>query len=126
MIYDTCMSAVVCGLSNTFPSAVDGVTFLLYRTVLNHYAPCELTTSDEENHILSELKLYPNPARDVLIIETGNSEFRFEISDATGQVVRKGTGKVKTQIETSDLAQGIYLIKLYTGNETAYRKLVKN
>ncbi|MGE0638296.1 MAG: serine hydrolase [Bacteroidia bacterium] len=126
MIYDTCLSAVVCGLSNTFPSAVDGITFLLYRAVLNHYAPCELTTGAEENSLSSELKLYPNPVADELIIETGNGEFTFEISDATGQVVKKGTGKVKTQVETSDLAQGIYLVKLSTGNETAYRKLVKN
>lgn len=123
MIYDTCMNVAVCGLANSFPAGMDKV--LLYRSVINH-SPCQLTTSAEENPILSELKLYPNPVADELIIETGNGEFSFEISDATGQVVRKGTSKIKTQVKTSDLAQGIYLVKLNTGNETAYRKLVKN
>lgn len=126
MIYDTCMSAVVCGLSNTFPSAVDGITFLLYRAVLNFYAPCQLSTNTEENILSAELKFYPNPFSDALIIETGNTEFNFEISCATGQVVIKGTGKAKTKIETSDLVQGIYIVKLITGNEAFYRKLIKH
>lgn len=126
MIYDSCMNVAVCGLANSFPAGMDGVLFLLYRSVINHYAPCEMTTSAEENTMSAELKLYPNPVTHELIIETVNDEFSFEISDATGQVVRKGTGEIKTQVETSDLAQGIYFVKLNTGNETVYRKLIKN
>jgi D-alanyl-D-alanine carboxypeptidase len=40
MIYDTCMSAVVCGLTNSFPSGMEAITFLLYRTVMNHVPGC--------------------------------------------------------------------------------------
>ena len=40
MIYDTCMNAVVCGLSNSFPSGMEGVTFLLYQVLLNHLPAC--------------------------------------------------------------------------------------
>jgi len=40
MIYDTCMGTVVCGLSNSFPAGMDGVTFILYRVVFNHVPHC--------------------------------------------------------------------------------------
>ncbi len=40
MIYDSCMTAVVCGLTNCFPSGMEGVTFLLYRVVINHVPGC--------------------------------------------------------------------------------------
>lgn len=126
MIYDTCMNVTVSGLANSFPAGMDGVLFLLYRSVINHYAPCELTTGAEANPLSVELKLYPNPVGDELIIETANGEFSFEISDAMGQIIRKGTANEKTQVETSDFAQGIYLVKLCSGNETVHRKLVKN
>ncbi|MBL0064678.1 MAG: serine hydrolase [Bacteroidetes bacterium] len=40
MIYDTCMGTVICGLTNSWPSGMEGVTFLLYRVVLNHVPQC--------------------------------------------------------------------------------------
>lgn len=40
MIYDSCLFTSICGLSNSFPSGVDGVTFLLYRAVKNHIPGC--------------------------------------------------------------------------------------
>lgn len=36
MIYDSCTTVSVAGLSNSFPSGQDAVTFLLYRCVMNH------------------------------------------------------------------------------------------
>lgn len=39
-IYDSCLQVAVCGLSNSFPSGMDGVTFLLYRAVKNHIPGC--------------------------------------------------------------------------------------
>ena len=33
MIYDTCAQAVVCGLSNSFPSGMEAVTYILYRVL---------------------------------------------------------------------------------------------
>jgi D-alanyl-D-alanine carboxypeptidase len=40
MIYDTCMGTAVCGLANSFPAGMDGVTFLLYQVVVNHVPGC--------------------------------------------------------------------------------------
>ena len=40
MIYDTCIGAVVCGLTNSYPSGMESVTFLVYRAMANHIPGC--------------------------------------------------------------------------------------
>ncbi|MBM2814165.1 MAG: Beta-lactamase protein [Ignavibacteria bacterium] len=40
VIYDSCSGAVVCGLSNAFPSGIDGVTFLLYKILKDNLPTC--------------------------------------------------------------------------------------
>lgn len=40
MIYDPCLGAAVCGLTNSFPSGMEAVTFLLYRAMVNHVPGC--------------------------------------------------------------------------------------
>ncbi|HPD55140.1 MAG TPA: serine hydrolase, partial [Bacteroidia bacterium] len=40
MIYDTCAQAVVCGLSNSFPSGMEAVTYILYRVLVNQVPGC--------------------------------------------------------------------------------------
>jgi len=41
MIYDTtCMGGAVCALANSFPAGMDGVTFILYRILINNLPGC--------------------------------------------------------------------------------------
>ncbi|PSJ74816.1 hypothetical protein C7N43_22070 [Sphingobacteriales bacterium UPWRP_1] len=40
MIQDTCLNVSVCGLTNSYPSGMEAVTFLLYRVVKNHIPGC--------------------------------------------------------------------------------------
>lgn len=40
MIQDSCLGVSVCGLTNSFPSGMDAVTFLLYRVLKNHLPGC--------------------------------------------------------------------------------------
>jgi D-alanyl-D-alanine carboxypeptidase len=58
MIYDTtCMGAVVCGLANSFPAGMDGVTFILYRILINNLPGCSAsitgltTVCQEQNNV---------------------------------------------------------------------------
>ncbi|MBK9220974.1 MAG: serine hydrolase [Saprospiraceae bacterium] len=39
-IYDPCMKTFVCGLSNSNPSAVDGITALLYKVLVDYLPAC--------------------------------------------------------------------------------------
>jgi len=40
MMYDTCLHVSVAGITNSEPSGVDAVTFLIYRAVKNHIPGC--------------------------------------------------------------------------------------
>ncbi len=71
----------------------------------------------------NELRVYPNPAMDEIIIFNSNPMIgRFSIVNIWGQVQLEGElKKKKTNVNINSLAPGIYFIKV--GNET--RKFVK-
>ncbi|MFH1121193.1 MAG: serine hydrolase [Bacteroidota bacterium] len=43
MVYDPCMGITVCGLANSFPAGMDGITLLLFRVLVNHLPGCGVT-----------------------------------------------------------------------------------
>lgn len=45
MIYDPCTGAVVCGLANSFPAGMDGVTVLLYKILVDVLPACPQSIS---------------------------------------------------------------------------------
>ena len=81
----------------------------------------------DENLVKNNLKAYPNPITNELIIEIeGNTEtVNFEIFNAIGQVVFKGSLLTKTVVNTNSFATGVYLIKLANGKTLEFKKIVK-
>lgn len=73
------------------------------------------------------IKVYPNPVSNELIIEIeGNNEkVNFDIINAIGQIVFKGNVVDKTNVQTSDFAPGVYLIKLENGKTFEFKKIIK-
>lgn len=125
MIYDTCMNVVACGLSNSFPSGMDGVLFLLYRSVINHYAPCTLSTGIDEI-IEPELTLYPNPANGLLTINSKITKGVFILSDLTGKTLLQGkVNSEKFTLDLSNLSSGVYFITVADNERQVMGKVVK-
>lgn len=84
--------------------------------------------TDIKYHISNnDIKIYPNPVSNELIIEIEGStdKFNFEILNAIGQVVFKGNLVKKTTVQTRDFASGIYLIKFENGKTFEFKKLIK-
>ena len=72
------------------------------------------------------IKVYPNPAKDILTIETNfNKDQRFEVINLIGQTIFTASINKKTTINTSAFANGVYILKLYTDKEIVTRKFVK-
>lgn len=71
-----------------------------------------------------ETTVYPNPATDVININTTNNVQRVEIFNMQGQLVKVQTGEV-TSVSVKDLANGLYTLKLTTDNGTSMHKIVK-
>ena len=78
------------------------------------------------NELSNQIKVYPNPTKDNLTIETNSTkEQRIEIVNLIGQTVYTTIINKKAIVNTSSFPSGVYILKLYTDKETVVRKFVK-
>jgi photosystem II stability/assembly factor-like uncharacterized protein len=84
-------------------------------------------TSNNLEFTNNNFNFYPNPVINELVIESNNynENNKFEILNSIGLVIYKGTIKEKTVVNTTNLALGVYFIKLKNGNSNEYEKFVK-
>ena len=77
MMHDTCLGTNVCVLSNSFPSGMNAVTFLLYRVVKNHVPGCSEAISGANtvcagaSNILYEVPPIPNASSYIWNLPSG-------------------------------------------------------
>lgn len=81
----------------------------------------------EEITFNKNLKVYPNPFSDELIIEIegNNKNVAFEILNSIGQIIYKGNLLEKTIVQTNIFSSGVYLIKLEDGKNLEFKKIIK-
>ena len=73
-----------------------------------------------EDHQSKQLSLYPNPAKDYFVIDNINNDFDVEIITINGKTIRSiSNDKI---INTSDIANGIYFVKI---TQNAKHQIVK-
>lgn len=94
-------------------------------TAIDMIDMCEMTvTSVNKVVATNKLKIYPNPAKDVVnIVYNGNEALNLEVTDITGKKVMSQTLKTKT-IDVSTLNQGLYFVRLYNQDDDFVQKLV--
>ena len=71
----------------------------------------------------NEVSIFPNPAKNILNIQTYKSFDRIEIIDQLGKTIIKNNFYKTLNIST--LSKGIYTINLYKGNEKIYKRFSK-
>lgn len=71
-----------------------------------------------------ETTIYPNPATDLININTTDNVQRVEIFNMQGQLVKVETGEVAS-VSVKELANGFYTLKLTTDNGTSMHKIIK-
>ena len=82
------------------------------------------TLSNSENNF-KHIKIFPNPATDIITIDLPNStKTKVEIYDMLGKKVWQKQINQSTIINTKLFKSGIYLMKLKQGNNTSYEKLI--
>lgn len=87
------------------------------------------TTVQITDEDLGVISIYPNPAHSAFTIHVDQPEQvqYFEITDLNGNLIRTGSINANnTQVESSEMAAGIYLIKIYSANHVITQKLVVN
>jgi aminopeptidase YwaD len=93
---------------------------------LQHFALATnvLATSEAQINTLESLRVYPNPAKDILNIDLPEpiKHFKIDISDLNGRsLIRKEN---ETKINVSGLTSGAYLCTVKTNEATAVRKII--
>ncbi|MFY0673059.1 MAG: carbohydrate-binding protein [Bacteroidia bacterium] len=61
----------------------------------------------------TEIKVYPNPFNDALIVETEKANTQIKVFSISGELIQNvNSNTLKTQINTSAFAKGVYLIQI--------------
>ncbi len=107
------------------PNAPQGDAVRIYNYV--RLVRNESSTGINDNKDNHKFNVYPNPFSDELTIEMREDmeKASFELLNSVGQIVKHGSFIGKTLINTSNLASGVYLIKLQQGNTFEVKKLIK-
>lgn len=88
----------------------------------------DVCTGIADNTNDGSLAIYPNPANDVLYIESKqfSENVTAELMDITGKVVMtEALRALTTQIDLSHLPKGIYLVKVRDHEKLSVRKIIK-
>ena len=88
--------------------------------ILNFYKTFETLAAVDLKK--TKIKIYPNPAKDVLNISTEKAIITVEIYDSLGRLIKTETGN---NINVSQLSKGHYLIKIKTNGQELIEKFIK-
>ena len=81
------------------------------------------TVGVEEMNV-TEFSIYPNPVNSTLNIDGGNAEYSYMMFNGMGQMVANGKAQGTEQINVSDMAKGVYFLRITTGTQVRVEKVV--
>ncbi|MCB0629891.1 MAG: M12 family metallo-peptidase [Saprospiraceae bacterium] len=88
------------------------------------------TVGTEEPEVLAGTRLFPNPANSQFLLrlpEALTAPARLNLFDTQGRMVREellSAGELERELQVSDLARGIYFLRLQTGDGVLTRRVV--
>lgn len=89
--------------------------------------PLPLSIKDDKMSYLESLKLYPNPANDLIKIQGSNAKKDISIYNQMGQAVfAKQEISNTVQIDISNWADGHYYVQVKSNDQINHLKFVKN
>ncbi len=98
----------------------------------NNYIYVYSTAGIDDKDLLKNILIYPNPAKDIVTIETGiipSTKINLKIYNTLGDEILDGINSSTTEnnmitMNLSSLKKGIYYIKLITDEQTATKKII--
>jgi hypothetical protein len=82
--------------------------------------------SVEEETFIKGLKVFPNPTDDFLKVQAGQMMEQVSLYNIFGQeVYSKRANTENLTIDMSNLSSGMYLLRIFTGNSSTSKKIIK-
>jgi len=97
------------------------------NNISNYHKIIKVGVGITENGVKSSVSIYPNPANDLLTIETANPETHtIEIHSLNGQLMYRTKGEGPTfQIDLSSFQKGLYFITVRSRDNVRTEKIIK-
>jgi len=113
------MLAIICGTKS----------ITTYQSYIHIQSPMSVSASDTDKNLWT----YPVPFKDVLNITftlNKTSEINISLVDATGRIVENkkvsvSTGVNSTEINTTNLPSGVYILNLENNGQVLHKQVVK-
>ncbi len=81
---------------------------------------------EEEVNPHLEATIYPNPTEGRFTVLLDNFEpAEFYVFDLNGRIQRRGNFESRTEIDLSNLANGVYILHVIQDQESSYAKIIK-
>ncbi len=71
-----------------------------------------------------EFSIYPNPAKDVINVNTTAQRYEYQLMNNIGQVVLKGIMSGENAISVENVDNGVYFLKLIADGEVSINKVI--
>lgn len=91
------------------------VPYLLNNEIWQYLNQMTCTSIGVQEHTSSQVHVYPNPANDVVYVQSTEQITRVEICNLQGQVLKQVNGLAITKgIAVDDIPAGLYLVKTHS------------
>jgi type IX secretion system substrate protein len=125
-------------MTHTIPTTLDSIpagftgtvyiTDQIYDTTCSYSYPMSCTVGINEYAAVNEMKIFPNPASDIINIDLGELKNRtaaITLYDATGKAVKNiTTANRNVVLERGNLRSGIYFIDVIIDNKRFSKKII--
>jgi uncharacterized repeat protein (TIGR01451 family) len=83
-----------------------------------------VSTLGNQHFNLSDVRVYPNPVKDILNIQSTEVIVKAEVFDVNGRIVFS-TQANNNQIDLSTISAGVYFVKVYSNDKIGIAKVTK-
>ncbi|TVR40922.1 MAG: T9SS C-terminal target domain-containing protein [Cryomorphaceae bacterium] len=104
-----------------------GSYYFIDDVCVSRFPVCDVATyHDESLSTRNEVKMYPNPARDLVYVESSSTILSIGLQEFSGKWIRSEEphGSNKISMDLSGIPSGIYILEIRTAKELERKKLV--
>lgn len=113
------------GANSTVDASFSSADFTALGGVFAIYS--DFPNTVETSSSIGSVVLYPNPASSNVFIRTDSADdFNYTIFSVEGKVASTGVSKSNSSIDISNLTKGMYVIRVFHGEDVSILRFVKN